>query len=93
MSTDGVPPFYIEGVAAIGDVVKVELKECNAPGRQKIVATLRDGRMLESICIDARGAKRLLAMIREYMQLSKHLVSGSGGTRSGQKDANDTSKT
>jgi len=74
MSTDDIPPFYIEGVAAIGDVVKVELEECNVPERQRIVATLKNGKVLKSMCIDARGAKRLLAIIREYMQLSKHLV-------------------
>jgi len=93
MSTDNVPPFYIEGAAAVGDVVEVELKECNVPGRQRIVAILRDSKTLESMCIDERGAKRVLAMIREYMQLSKHLVFKSGGTKGGQKDANDASKT
>lgn len=93
MSTDSIPPFYIEGVAAIGGVVKVELEECGVPERQKIVAELRDGKVLKSICIDTRGAKRLLTIIREYMQLSRQLVSEGEGTESGQKDANNTSKT
>jgi len=79
MSSDDVPPFYIEGVAAIGGVVKVELEECSVPERQKIVAVLRDGKVLKSVCIDARGAKRLLAIIREYMRLSRQLVFEGGG--------------
>ncbi|HIP65601.1 MAG TPA: hypothetical protein EYH08_03635 [Pyrodictium sp.] len=78
MSTNDIPPFYVEGLAAVGDVVKVELEECGVPGRQRIIAILKNGKVLKSMCIDARGAKRLLAMIREYMQLSKHLVLENG---------------
>ncbi|NPA04739.1 MAG: hypothetical protein GXO09_01410 [Crenarchaeota archaeon] len=73
-----LPSIYLEGLAATGHVVDARLEECEVPGRVKIVCRLRDGGLVESQCIDERGARRLLFSIKEYIRLSRVIVRGQG---------------
>jgi len=73
-----LPSIYLEGLAATGHVVDARLEGCGVPGRARVVCRLVDGEVAESQCMDERGARRLLMVIREYIGLSRLIVRGCG---------------
>ncbi len=66
---------HLEGLAAVGKLRSFQVKECAGSARVKIIAVDDEGNMYETMCLDARGAKRLIRVLEEYLSLSKLLVS------------------
>ncbi|MCE4617739.1 MAG: hypothetical protein F7C32_04060 [Desulfurococcales archaeon] len=64
----------IEGMAMTGNIVDVEIVKCNRKGFARVRATTREGRVVETKCIEEEAAKRNYAVIRLYIKWGPYIV-------------------
>jgi hypothetical protein len=67
---------YLEGLASVGKIARFWVEDCRYPGFRKIVAETTDGEILETKCIDWRGAKKVILYIQYAKNMAKLMVEG-----------------
>ncbi len=67
---------HLEGLASVGKVERFWVEDCRYPGFRKIVAKTVDGEVVETKCIDERGAKKVILYLQYAKNMSGLVVEG-----------------
>ncbi len=67
---------HLEGLAAVGLVVKFWAEDCDAPGFKRVHALTRDGKHFVTKCIDERGYKKVVYYLAEAKRMAPLVVEG-----------------
>lgn len=67
---------YLEGLASVGKIARFWTEDCRYPGFKRIVAETVNGEVLETKCIDWRGAKKVILYMQYAKNTAKLMVEG-----------------